>query len=337
MRKVLLASGLGILMSGSAWAQQSAEITQFPTAAVPPYGDAYPTRQTEFDNGIVGIADITYSTITGFRPLSLDFYHDPEASDLRPLVIYIHGGGWERGHKRASGVFTDFPGVLANLASRGFVTASVEYRLSGEAPFPAAIQDIKAAIRYLRENASDYGIDPDRIGLWGNSAGGQLAALAAVTCDDDTSASISSGDTETSDCVQAAAIWYGVTDFGMLDAEKEPTLNSDPGARYLGCTPGHCPSYVVNAASAARHVDAKDPAFLLGHGTVDKVVPISQSYEMEALLKDAGVPVETHYVEGVGHSWTGTEESVTRTSTLEAVDRTFDFFIQRLEPTSTDK
>lgn len=331
MLKSILASGTALFLAGAASAQQSPGITEYPTAAVPPYGDAYPQRETAFDRGIVGISDIVYSTVIGYRPLRMDIYHDPESDDLKPLVLYVHGGGWERGHKRASGVFTNFPGVLADLSSQGYVTASAEYRLSGESPFPAAIHDIKAAIRYLRENAEEFGIDPDRIGVWGNSAGGQLAALAAATCDDDASASAASENTETSDCVQAAAIWYGVTDYNALAAEKEPTLDSDPGSRYLGCTTGHCPKYVLEAASAVNFIDESDPPFFLGHGTVDAVVPISQSYALEKRLTEAGVPVETHYVEGVGHSWTGSEENVTRASTLEAVSRTFDFFDRRLK------
>ena len=123
--------------------------------------------------GVVGLADVTYAVIPGFRPLRLDLYLAPGATNKpHPLVIFVHGGGWQSGHTRHSGAFADWPGVLASLAAKGYVVASVEYRLSGEARFPAAIQDVKSAIRYLRVHSSEYGIDPARAVIWGGSAAG---------------------------------------------------------------------------------------------------------------------------------------------------------------------
>ena len=102
--------------------------------------------------------------------------------------------------------------MLADLASRGYVTASAEYRLSGEEPFPGPLYDVKAAIRFLRENADQYGIDPDRIAIWGSSAGGHLAALATASCGNEKLEAYSATRSETSACVDAAAIWYGIFD-----------------------------------------------------------------------------------------------------------------------------
>jgi predicted dienelactone hydrolase len=118
---------------------------------VPASHDPLPDRQVKLADTIV-LADVTYSTITGFRPLRLDLYRATSPTP-RPLVVFVHGGGWTIGQKRGTADFTDFPGVLAGLAQRGYVVASLEYRLSSEAPFPAAVQDVKAASRFPRAKA----------------------------------------------------------------------------------------------------------------------------------------------------------------------------------------
>jgi acetyl esterase/lipase len=151
-------------------------------AAKPVLDDRYPERRTAFPGGVVGLADLTYSSLAGYRPLRLDLYRPESTSTPHPLVIYVHGGGWQSGHTRHSGAFENWPGVLASIAARGYVVTSLEYRLSGEAPFPAAIQDVKSAIRWLRTHAAEYGIDKQRAVIWGGSAGGQLAALAGTSC-----------------------------------------------------------------------------------------------------------------------------------------------------------
>ena len=146
--------------------------------------DRYPARHVDFPRGVVGVPDLVYATLPGFRPLHLDLYLPPTgpSNKTHPFVVYLHGGGWQGGHTRQSGAFSSWPTVLASLAARGYVVASVEYRLSSEARFPAAEQDVKAAIRWLRSKASTYGIDKSRGLVWGASAGGQLAALTATSC-----------------------------------------------------------------------------------------------------------------------------------------------------------
>jgi acetyl esterase/lipase len=227
------------------------------TSAHPVLEDRYPERHTAFAGGVVGIADLTYSVLPGFRPLRLDLYEPPGAPGSHPLVVFIHGGGWMSGHTRHSGAFEDWPGVLASLAAKGYVVASVEYRLSGEAPFPAAIQDTKAAIRWLRAHAAQYGIDRQRAIVWGGSAGGQLAALTATSCgaaalrpvterparespvreterparESPAGAAPPSApgghavprpeDSE-SDCVQGLITWYGIFDFATIAAQSGP-------------------------------------------------------------------------------------------------------------------
>jgi acetyl esterase/lipase len=150
--------------------------------AKPVLDDRYPEHSTKFPGGVVSFPDLTYASLTGYRPLRLDLYRPENTATPHPLVIYVHGGGWQSGHTRHSGAFENWPGVLASLAARGYVVTSLEYRLSGEAPFPAAIQDVKSAIRWLRAHAAEHGIDKQRAVIWGGSAGGQLAALAGTSC-----------------------------------------------------------------------------------------------------------------------------------------------------------
>jgi acetyl esterase/lipase len=139
--------------------------------------DRFPATTAAFPGGVTARPDVVYWTPPGgFQPQTLDLYR-PAGEGPHPLVIYVHGGGWVGGTARNAGTFENFPGVLADLASRGYVVASVNYRLAGEARFPGAIQDVKAAVRYLRANAASLGVDPDKVLIWGSSAGGQLAGL----------------------------------------------------------------------------------------------------------------------------------------------------------------
>ena len=152
----------GLLGGGLALAAQlgfpRSVLERIPTGSRAVLGDHYPTVRVSFPGGVVGLPALTYEVLPWYRPLHLDLYLPPGKPARRPLVVYIHGGGWMSGHPRQSGAFANWPDVLALMASRGYVVASVEYRLSGEAPFPAAIQDIKAAIRWLRANAAEYEI-----------------------------------------------------------------------------------------------------------------------------------------------------------------------------------
>jgi acetyl esterase/lipase len=182
MRRLLVAMA-GSACSLSAW--PGSPVPSPVVDASPFLGDHYPSRTISFPSAVTGLADVTYSNIPGFRPLTLDIYLPSKSGNRAapaPLVLYIHGGGWTNGHSRQSGAFDDWPKVLASLAARGYVVASLNYRLSAEAPFPAAIQDVKSAIRFLWSRSSEYGIDPSKAIVWGGSAGGHLAALAATTC-----------------------------------------------------------------------------------------------------------------------------------------------------------
>jgi acetyl esterase/lipase len=298
----------------------------FPVSEKPALTDVYPDRVTRFPGGVTSLADVTYSTIAGYRPMVVDIYMPPkgQVAAPKPLILYIHGGGWIGGHTRHSGALANFPQVLASLAAEGFVVASLEYRLSGEAPFPAQLQDARAALRFLKGNAAKFGIDTSRTGIWGGSAGGHLSALTALSCGD---ASLDVAPAPAgSECVQAAAIWYGVFDFAPMMARAG---GDQAGSKLLGCN-GPCAPEAVRRVSPVTYVDAKDPPFLLIHGEGDKVVDVSQSRIAEAAMKAAGEPVESIYIAGVDHSFIGATPEQTRAATLRATNATFDFFHAKL-------
>jgi len=295
-----------------------AEPRTFPVAETASQNDVYPDRVTQFPHGVTGLADVTYSVLPGFRPLVLDLYL-PQGTASQPLIVFVHGGGWVGGNTRHSGALADFPHALAQLAAEGFVVASVEYRLAGEAPFPAALQDLRAAVRFLKGNAAKYRIDAAKVAVWGGSAGGQLAALAATSCGEQglDPAPAARG----SECVQGAVIWYGVFDFAPVVARNG---SAGPDNRFLGCS-NECDA-VVRRASPIAYVTADDPPFLLIHGEGDKTVDVSQSRLMETALKKIGVDVQAMYIPAVDHSFVGQTPEVTREATLAATNATFDFF-----------
>jgi len=286
--------------------------------------DVFPRPTVPFADGVTALPDIEYSNLMGYRPLLLDLYI-PRAGATHPLVIWIHGGGWSRGDSRGNGAITNFPAALAELAARGYVVASVNYRLSGEAKFPAQIQDVNAAIAYLETNSARYRIDPARVLLWGGSAGGHLAALAALTCGaaeyapDSNTGRLSRKEAraakapEVSTCVQGAVIWYGVSEIGSFQSENFTSL--------MGCD---CADKMA-MASPVNRVTAKAPPMLLVHGTADTEVPVAQSHVLEARLKANGVPVQALYIPDVDHGFIGKTPQTTHDATLLALHTTFDF------------
>jgi acetyl esterase/lipase len=310
------------LFTAVAAAVSAAPTRTFPVAEKPVPGDNYPARVTSFPGGVTGLADVVYSTVPGYRPMVVDLYLPPKAKNAgpKPLVMYIHGGGWVGGHTRQAAAFADFPGVLAQLAREGFVVASLEYRLAGEARYPAQLQDVRAAIRFLKDNAGRYGIDKSRVALWGGSAGGHLAALGALSCgaggiDDKPQAA-------GSECVQGAVIWYGVFDFAPLVARAEGAP-----VGLLGCATGaSCPTDKIAAVSPLTYLDATDPPFLLIHGEADKVVSVDQSLMAYDRMKAVGVPVDKIVFPGIDHSFIGTTPKATRDASLTAINASFDFF-----------
>ena len=256
-----------------------------------------PPQMITFTGGVGVQFDVPYSSPAGSRPLTLDLYAPQPSPIPTPIVLYVHGGGWNSGDSRHALTFSDFPQALARLASNGYLVASVNYRLSQQAHFPAALQDVKTAIRWLRDHASDYGGDPTRLAVWGMSAGGQLAAMAGTSCGVprfEPDANV--GFNAPSDCVEAVIDWFGPMDLeGLGDGEV---------AQYLGCEPANCPPVVARLASPLTFISETTPPFLIQQGSADTVVVPEQSQKLYEALRRKAVPAEIVIYPGVGHGFT---------------------------------
>jgi acetyl esterase/lipase len=240
--------------------------------------------------------DVPY--LTGGSPAQrLDFYPPASGDRAAPLVLWIHGGAWLGGNKRQC------PAQF--LTRHGYAVASLGYRLSPEAIFPAQIHDVKAALRFLRANADDYGFDPARVGVWGASAGGHLAALlgasGGVPAMEGTL-----GVTGLTTRVQAVVNYFGPADLLTFGAQAGPRsrINHNapdaPEARLIGgAVPDHPEK--ARAASPVTYVSADDPPMLHVHGDEDDVVPFAQSEQLHAALTSAGAPSTLRRVPGGGH------------------------------------
>lgn len=246
------------------------------------------------------VRDVEYGT-GGGRSLKMHLVRPKSPpGEPMPVVVYVHGGGW-RGGSRDGGIRP-----LSRLAGRGYFGATIEYRLSGEAPFPAQIEDCKAAIRFLRSKAKDYGIDPDRIGVWGPSAGGHLVALLG-TSGDVKELEGKGGSAESSSRVQAVVDWFGPTDFLKMGKNKiDHDAANSPESLLVG-GPIQENKEKVAAANPITYVTKDDPPFLIMHGDKDDLVPLGQSELLHAALQKAGVDSKLHVVRGAGHGFGGRE------------------------------
>lgn len=336
MRSSVLAAACVLLSHippvGAAATSVTAAVT-----AVTSRADVFPRAPVAFPNGVVATPDVEYANLTGFRPLVLDLYREARGAvrHPRPLVIYVHGGGWRRGDSRTTGAFENFPSVLASLAARGYVVASINYRLSGEARYPAAVRDVNSAITYLRLHSSQWDIDPTRIVLWGDSAGAYLAAMSATTCDDPRFApplstgrmsrrqAAAASAPRISDCVRAVVSWYGLFDLGRLAAGDSRSIVDDV-QEFLGCARGSCGG-LAQRASPIMNVSRRTPPMLLMHGTADTEVPFGQTVEMAEALRAAHVPVQVQLIAGANHGWIGRNAAATRRASIAALRRTFEF------------
>ncbi|MGA2731910.1 MAG: alpha/beta hydrolase [Syntrophobacteraceae bacterium] len=292
--------------------------------------DVYPQHRVIFPGGVTGLPDIIYTCQLGFRPLTLDLYLPPNTfkdKGPRPFVVYVHGGGCLGGSSRTTGAFANWPEALASIAAKGYVVASISYRLSKEAPFPAAIYDVKDAVRWIRSKAETFNIDKSRGLIWGSSAGGHLAALAAASCDVKTldrpvetnQAQPAAGE---SACLQGAVIWYGVSDFAPLSSMPEAEQFLD--CRGYGCTE------VRRAASPVTYVNAEVPPFLIIHGTEDQTVPVRQAKELYDVIKAQKGNAELLLIPGINHSFFGKTPKATHDASLQAWERTVAFIDQTI-------
>jgi acetyl esterase/lipase len=238
------------------------------------------------------VKDIKYAT-TPEKELSLDLYMPTNA--VKPaLMVWIHGGAWSAGSKE---------NPPTEFIEHGFALASINYRLSGEAKFPAQIHDIKAAIRFLRANAKKYGFDADKIIIWGSSAGGHLAALAGVTNENAALEGTLGENLQTSSKVQAILDYYGPTNLTTILKQSTPHgLNvRTPALELLFGKPVKDTIAELNLASPVFHVDKNDPPLFICHGDQDIQVPINQSIELYGKYKQAGLKIEMEFIYGAGH------------------------------------
>ncbi len=245
--------------------------------------------------------DIEYAR-AGDVSLKLDLYlpKTPSATP-RPCVVWIHGGGWQSGNK-SSGAQR----VGAFAASGDYVAASVGYRLTDVASWPAQIHDCKAAIRYLRANAAQYGIDPDRIGIWGSSAGGHLVSLLG-TSGDVAELEGELGVTGVSSRVHCVVDYCGPSDF-VTFAKLAPRDFHEGGPVFKlfgGAVRDH--EAMATAASPITHVTKDDPPFLIVHGTKDELVPLDQAQLFYEAQTKAGMDSTMITIDGGGHGIGGTE------------------------------
>ena len=247
------------------------------------------------------ILEIDFAQPEGFRPLSLDL-RTPDV-DGAPLVVFLHGGGWLRGSRK---VFT--PGIsnaqsFDRIVAAGFAVASCEYRLSGEALFPAQLDDVDAALAWLHAHGSEHGVDASRIVLWGVSAGATLAALTGLRRDD----------------IRGVVDWFGPADlFTMGEHDMGDPVGETREARWIGGPASALPD-IARLASPALQVHAGAPPFQISHGTDDEHVPLAQSEALAAALHRVGADVDFHEVPGGRHFWQGLDD------TAPVFDRAIDF------------
>lgn len=266
---------------------------------------------------------VAFSSPIGYRPLELDI-HSAATETVQPAVVYLHGGGWRVGSRAApSPAFRDrVPGLFAEIAAGGVAVVSVDYRLSGEAVFPAQLADVRAALDWLAANGSDHGIDPERLVLWGDSAGGHLAALAALTSPDP--------------AIRGVVAWYPITDLRHVEADAREVggeTHVGPGSRetaLLGHSLDAHPERTADASPVA-HVNRHAPPFFLAHGTADLLVPYRQSVRLRDALLAEGRLADLHTVTRADHMWAGAD----REQLAELLDRTLAFVHERVSPPRT--
>jgi acetyl esterase/lipase len=236
--------------------------------------------------------DVVYATVDG-KPLALYLYL-PVNVPHPPLVVYLHGGAWKDGDK------AQYP---AFLVEHGFAVASLDFRSTNVAPFPANVHDIKAGIRFLRAKAAQYGYRSERIALAGASSGAHLAAEVGVTGGNaQLEGTLGEFPTQSSR-VQAIVSYFGASDLTTILAQSTPAglkVREPALVQLLGALPDKVPE-LAQQASPVFHVDRGAPPLLLLHGDQDAQMPINQSHELDGAYRKLGLDVDFMVVHGVGH------------------------------------
>ena len=266
-----------------------------------------PPEPTRRDDGVAHHRDAVYAAVPGYRVLELDLW--VPAAGPAPVVVWVHGGAWTAGNRRLLPPGLRPGQLFEELLAAGLAVATIEYRHAREAPFPAQLHDAKAAVRWLRQHADELGLDADRVGIAGESAGGHLAALVGLTADrPDLEGDV--GVVGPSSAVDAVVDWYGVS-----SAETMPEFALPPEVAAVLPPEALVPPLEVlldgvdaatrAAVSPVAHVSAGAPPFLLQHGTADPVVPYAQSELLADALRAVGADVRLEPVPGAVHGWDG--------------------------------
>ena len=247
--------------------------------------------------------NISYATISAAQ--KLDIYLPEEGNGAFPVIISIHGGAFMFGDKADEQVNPMLEGLKHDYA-----VVSINYRLSGEALFPKNINDVKAAIRWVKANAATYKMNPNKIAVWGGSAGGNLAALAGTSGDVKELEDLSLGNANQSSRVQAVVDWFGPTNFLLMDEQLKETGNgkpdhsdgNSPESKLMGQKITEIPSK-VQLANPESYISKDDPPFFIEHGTKDQLVPTQQSVNFAAKLTPVlgKEKVTIHLLEGARH------------------------------------
>lgn len=306
-----------LLVNMAFWAGTPGSVAQTGTTEKPTEQKTPPPLVIPDDMEL--LPDLQYALV-GTRVLALDVIKPKEKRPKpRPVIVWVHGGGWRNGNKEGARKF------LLEFAKQGYVCATVGYRYSTEAPFPAQIHDLKAALRYLRANADRFGLDPRRVGVWGSSAGGHLAALLGTTSDTD-DLDGAEGNPGVADDVQAVCDWFGPTNLLNIghddtDQLKHNELKSAESQLVGGPVQENREKAIQ--ASPVTHVSRNDPPFLIMHGDADAMVPIKQSETFAKALQDKGVDVTFIPVPGEGHGF--------KSKTKELHQKVLEFFDKHLK------
>ncbi|MFI6096506.1 prolyl oligopeptidase family serine peptidase [Lentzea sp. NPDC051213] len=267
--------------------------------------------------------DVAYSTATlangTAKPLHLDI-QVPAGDSAKPLVVYVPGGGFSSANRKQTLNLRTF------VAESGYVVASIEYRVQPDgATYADGLADIKAAVSYLRTNAATYGINPDKVALWGESAGGYLASMAGVT------------DTDPKSRVQAVIDKFGASDISKLMADYGPQIEQgfanspNPIGQYITGSPAKslaASPEAVTAANPVTHADAGDPPLLIFHGDNDRVISPSQTLLLHNAMTKAGATSTRYVVHGADHgdlAFIGDPNAVSPWSTEPVVSAMVDF------------
>ncbi|MFT6807757.1 MAG: acetyl esterase/lipase [Saprospiraceae bacterium] len=242
---------------------------------------------------IIAIKNVTYKTIDS-GDLQLDIYKRKDLESPAPTMIFIHGGAWKKGKRE------DYLPYLIDYAKKGYVTVTISYRFSNVAKFPAAAQDVSCAIKWVKSNAPEYGIDPDRIAVVGGSAGGHLALLIGYGGDEP----VFNQDCESEVSSDVKVI---VDFYGPVDMTTSYAVGTEEVLSFMGTTYEKNPA-LYKLSSPSTFISSDDPPTLIFQGTIDALVPVSQSDSLNSWLQQVGVPHDYHRLKGWPHTMDAAKE-----------------------------